>query len=76
MNGLIVLIHFGKRRNKLFQFERGKRKQSTVVFLLLFVLSNLLDNKVSGKGNDLYLFAKCQVCSTRHFTNIIPSAMR
>ncbi|XP_019828641.1 heat shock 70 kDa protein 14 isoform X1 [Bos indicus] len=45
-NSAKVENKFAQRRNKLFQFERGKRKRSTVVFLLLFVLSTLLDNKV------------------------------
>ncbi|XP_052506635.1 heat shock 70 kDa protein 14 isoform X1 [Budorcas taxicolor] len=46
-NSAKVENKFAQRRNKLFQFERGKRKRSTVVFLLLlFVLSTLLDNQV------------------------------
>ncbi|KAB0352078.1 hypothetical protein FD754_016935 [Muntiacus muntjak] len=30
--------------------------------------ANLLDNKVSGRGNDIYLFAKCQVDGSLHVT--------
>lgn len=65
MNRLLLLIHFCKREElgdfNLKQLQENEHKIQFVFIFFLFELLTLFGGKICGRGNDIFLFAKCQV---------------